>query len=350
MFVYVGSYTEAPLGFGEGIVVYRFDAESGGMTPVQTVAGVQNPSYLALNAAGTGLFAVNEIERGEVSAFLRDPQSGELTPLNRQLSHGSSPCFISLDAGGKFAFVANYGGQNVTVLQIARVGRLDPAKCVAEHKGASVNPRRQAGPHPHMIAATPDGNFVLATDLGTDEIVVYTIDEFSGELTRAGATKTEPGSGPRHFAFAPNGRTLYAINELDNTLAVYDYDGDRGQLTPRQISPALPADFTGTSYCAHVAVSPDGRFVYGSNRGHDSIAIWAVDDATGEVSLIGHEPTRGKEPRHFSLDPSGEWLLVANQNSGTVVSFRRDAATGRLTPAGPAVSVPTPVCVIFSRT
>jgi 6-phosphogluconolactonase len=349
VFVYVGSYTEAPAGFGEGIAVFRFDPESGALTPVQTVAGVQNPSFLAINDAGTGLFAVNELERGEVSAFLRDPQSGELTALNRQITHGSSPCYISLAQNGKFALIANYGGENVAVLQVARVGRLDPAKSVAEHKGSSVHPSRQTRPHPHMIAPTPDGQFVLATDLGTDEIVLYTLDEFSGELQRVGAVAAEPGSGPRHFAFAPDGRTLYVINELSSTLTVYDYDDARGQLAARQTVPALPAGFTGSSTCAHVAVSPDGRFVYGSNRGHDSIAIWSVDPMSGELSVAGHEPTQGKEPRNFALDPSGDWLLVANQHSGTIVSFHRDAETGRLTPTGQVVNVPTPVCVIFSR-
>lgn len=348
MFVYVGSYTEAPLGFGEGIAVFRFDPESGALAPVQTVTGVQNPSFLAINAAGTGLFAVNEVERGEVSAFLRDPATGQLTALNRQLTHGSSPCFISLALNGKFALVANYGGANVTVLQIARVGRLDPAKSVAEHKGSSISPSRQAGPHPHMIAPTPDGQYVLATDLGTDEIVVYTLDEFSGELQRADAVAAEPGSGPRHFAFSPDGRTLYVINELNSTLTAYDYNAIVGRFTARQTVPALPAGWIGASTCAHVAVSPDGRFVYGSNRGHDSIVIWAVDGASGELSVVGHEPTLGKEPRNFCLDPSGAWLLVANQHTGSIVSFRRDAETGRLTASGQVANVPTPVCVVFS--
>lgn len=349
MFVYVGSYTEPPQGFGEGISVYRFDPASGALSHVQTVRGVPNPSFLALNAQGTGLFAVNELERGEVSAFARDPQSGQLTALNRQLSHGSAPCYISLNSTGRFALVANYNGKNVTVLQIARVGRLDPAKSVTEHKGSSVNPLRQEGPHPHMIAETPDGRFVLATDLGTDQIVVYTLDEFSGELALVGSTAVEPGAGPRHFAFAPNGRTVYVLNELHSTLTVFDYDGERGELTARQTISALPTGFEGKSTCAHIAVSPDGRFVYGSNRGHDSIAIWAVDDATGEVSVAGHESTQGKEPRNFSLDPTGEWLLVANQHSGTLVTFRRNPDTGGLTSTGQVVMTPNPVAVLFSR-
>lgn len=344
MFVYIGSYTEPPAGLGPGISVYRFDPGSGALAHVQTIAGIRNPSYLAMNEQGTGLFAVNELERGEVSAFLRDPGTGELTALNRQLSHGSSPCHISLDRTGRFAFVANYGGGNITVFPIARVGRLDPAMSVIQHQGSSVNSQRQAEPHPHMAAATLDGRYVLVTD----RIYVYALDE-SGQLTPAGSVDAEPGAGPRHVAFAPNGRTLYVLNELNSTLVVYDYDAERGALTPRQTVPALPDGFGGQSACAHVAVSPDGRFVYGSNRGHDSIAIWAVDSATGEVSVVGHEPTGGEGPRHFSLDPSGAWLLVANQRSGTLVSFRRDPETGRLTRSGQATNTPSPVAVLFSR-
>jgi 6-phosphogluconolactonase len=349
VFVYVGSYTEPSQGRGEGISVYRFDSETGALSHVQTVADVANPSFLALDPTGRSLFAVNELERGEVSAFARDPQTGELTALNRQLSHGSAPCYISLDASGRFALVANYNGETVTVIPIARVGRLDPPTSVLTHKGSSVHPDRQVGPHPHMIAPTPDGRFVLATDLGTDQIVVYRLDSDTGQLVQTGCVNAEPGAGPRHFAFAPNGRTLYVLNELDSTLAVYDYDGDRGALTPRQTVSALPEGFDGESTCAHIVVSPDGRFIYGSNRGHDSIAIFAVDEASGYVTPAGHEPTQGKVPRNFGLDPTGSWLLAANQGSDTIVTFRRDPDSGALTPTGQVTDSPTPIAILFSR-
>jgi 6-phosphogluconolactonase len=204
-----------------------------------------------------------------------------------------------------------------------------------------------------MIAPTPDGRFVLATDLGTDEIMVYRLDDQTGRLVpndRGPArVHAAPGAGPRHFAFAPNGRTLYVINELASTLAVYDYDGERGEIRHRQTVSALPAGFGGRNTGAHVAVSPDGGFVYASNRGHDSIAIWAVDQGSGAVALVGHEPTRGGDPRHFAIDPTGSWLLVGNQHSGTIVTFRRDPASGTLAATDRVTRTPSPVAIVFGR-
>jgi 6-phosphogluconolactonase len=249
--------------------------------------------------------------------------------------------------------VANYNGETVTALPIAEDGRLEPASSVVRHQGASVNPQRQERPHPHMIAPTPDGRFVLATDLGTDRVLAYRLDPATGALVPndAGPTfvQVEPGSGPRHFAFAPSGRTLYVINELSSTLTVFAYDGGTGALQPRQTVATLPDDFNGESWCAHVAVAPDGRFVYGSNRGHDSITIWEADPDSGEVTLVGHESTRGKTPRNFALDPTGAWLLVANQDSHTVVAFRRDPSSGTITATGQVTEVPSPIAVVFSR-
>lgn len=353
VFVYVGAYTEPQQGTASGIGVFRFDPDAGTLSPVQTVTDVANPSFLALDLGQRHLYAVNELDDGHISAFARDPRTGELTPLNRQSSHGAAPCYVGLDPSGRFALVANYAGGTLAALPIAGDGRLEPATSVVRHEGSGVDPRRQERPHPHMVAPMPDGRFILATDLGTDRIAIYRLDGATGRLEpneRGPAFATvDPGSGPRHFTFGPRGRTLYVINELASTLTVCDYEGERGDIRPRQTVSTLPAGFAGQSFCAHVAVSPDGRFVYGSNRGHDSIAVFAVDDAGGEVSPLGHKPTGGKTPRHFALDPTGAWLLAANQESDTIVTFRRDRETGTLTATGQVTRTPSPVAVLFGR-
>lgn len=352
MFVYVGSYTEPSAGTGDGISVYRLDAASGGLTLVQTVNGVANPSFLALDAGGRNLYAVNELDEGGVSAFARDPETGRLIFLNRQASRGASPCYVSLDAAGRYALVANYGDGTVAALPIAADGRLRPAAGVVQHEGSSVHPERQTGPHAHMIAPAPSGDLMLATDLGTDRILVYRLDGATGRLLpndRGPAfAEADPGAGPRHFAFGQDGRRLYVINELASTLTAYDYDPGSGEMRPRQTVPTLPDGFDGESTCAHGAVSPDGRFVYGSNRGHDSIAIWKVDPASGALTPVGHEPTRGKDPRNFAIDLTGAWLLAANQRSDTIVAFHRDAASGTLAATGDVTRTGSPVAVVFA--
>jgi 6-phosphogluconolactonase len=353
MFVYVGTFTEPPMGSAEGLYVYRFDPETGALTHAQTLSGVASPAFLALDAGQRFLYAVSETSNGAVSAYSRDPGTGELRALNSQSAHGASPCYIGLDASGRYALVANYNGETVTVLPVREDGHLREATIVVRHQGSSVNPQRQERPHPHMIAPAPGGRFVLATDLGTDRVMIYQLDTTTGRLepNQLGPAfaATELGAGPRHFAFAPNGRTVYVINELASTLTVFDFDGETGALQARQTVSTLPEDFDGTSWCAHVVVSPDGRFVYGSNRGHDSITIWAIDQNSGEVTLVGHESTRGQTPRNFALDPTGRWLLAANQDTHTVVTFRRDPESGGLTATGQVAEILSPVCLVFSR-
>ncbi|MBA2276583.1 MAG: lactonase family protein [Chloroflexia bacterium] len=353
MFVYVGTYTQPPMGDAEGILVASFDDASGALTPVQTVREVANASFLAVGPGGRFVCAVRETDEGEVGAFARDDGTGELNALNRQSSHGSGPCYVSFDPSGRFVLVANYGSGTLAVLPIAADGHLEPATSVVQHDGSTgQNTERQDGPHAHMIAPSPDGSFVLATDLGLDQIIVYRFDTNTGKLTRndaeGGVALARPGAGPRHFAFAPDGRTVYVINELDSTLTTYAWDAQRGTLTERQSVAALPDDFHGENTCAQVVVAPDGRFVYGSNRGHDSIAIWSVDEQSGALTPVGHVPTGGQTPRNFALDPTGTWLLAANQASGTVVTFRRDAASGSLSPTGAVLDIPSPVCIVFS--
>jgi 6-phosphogluconolactonase len=351
MFVYVGAYTKPPYGHADGISVFQFDPESGDMAHMQTVAGILSPSFLAADPSWRHLYSVNEWDDGTVTAFARDPISGKLIELNRERTHGDAPCYVSLDSTARYLLVTNYAGETVVVLPIAEDGRVKPASCAVRHSGLSIHPDRQERPHPHMIAPAPDGRFVLVTDLGTDQILTYEIETETGQLVpnRQGPAfaSAEPGAGPRHFAFAPNGRAVYVINELASNLTVYDYKPENGELNARQTVSSLPSDFSGENTCAHVVVSSDGRFIYGSNRGHDSIAIWAVENASGEVRLVGNESSRGRSPRNFAIDPSWKWLLAANEKSDTIVTFRRDSASGLLTATGQVTETPSPVAILF---
>lgn len=350
MFLYVGGYTSGAQGEIEGIGVYRFDPETGGIEHVETAGGIVNPSFLAVGADGKNVYSVAESPAaGSVVAYARDPETGTLRELNRQSSEGIGPCHVSIDGSGRYVLAANYGSGGIAACPIGEGGRLEAATGAIQHEGSSVNPDRQAGPHAHMIAQTPDGQYVYATDLGADRIFGYTLEASTGELVPApdAGASAEPGAGPRHFAFSPDGQTVYVINELDSTLSRYAYDAGSGRLDPRQTVSTLPEGFDGENSCAQVVVSPDGRFVYGSNRGHDSIAVWAVGE-DGELSLLRHVPAGGKTPRNFALDPSGGWLLVANQDSDTVAVMRRDPESGLPEEPGTVHNVPSPSCLVFA--
>lgn len=347
MFVYVGSYTEAPYGDGPGISAFRFDEETGKLTPFQTLGGVQNPSFLVAAKDGRHVYSTNELPEGGVSAFARDTGTGELTALNREATHGADPCYVSIDPSGRYALASNYTGGSVAVVPIAEDGSVKPASDVVKHEGSSVRSDRQEAAHPHMVHASPDGEAIVVTDLGGDAVFSYGFDAAAGKLLpRPERTaKAEPGSGPRHFAFAPDGATLYVLNELTDTLTAYDWND--GSPVARQTVPALSGDPVDDLSGAHVLVSPDGRFVYGSNRGHGSITVTKVDNQTGKLTVLGQVPTGGKTPRGFGMDPSGRWVLVANQDAGTLVTFRRNAETGLLEETGNVAAVTSPVTVIF---
>ena len=347
MVLSIGAYSEESMGHASGIGLTRFDAERGVLEPVGSVVEARNPSYLALAADGSVLYSVNELENGGVSAFARDPTSGTLRLLNSQPTGGAHPCNLSLDRSGRFLLVVNYTGGNVAVFPIADDGSLGPASQVLAHAGASVDPDRQEEPHPHMIAPSPDGRFVYVTDLGTDQVVRYRLDTDAGTLVDPLATDMTPGMGPRHFAFSPDGGSMVVIGELDSTLVSFAIS-DGGALTPVSGVSTLPNDFTGESTCAHVQFSPDGRFVYGSNRGHDSIAVAAFDATSRELEIVEIVPTGGQEPRNFTIDPSGDWLLAANQNSDTITVFRCDTESGRLTATGVSIESPSPVMLLFA--
>ena len=348
--VYVGTYTKKG---SEGIYVYRLDTSSGALEPVSKATGVENPSFLAIHPSRRYLYAVDEVREfkgqpgGAVSAFAIDPKTGDLTYLNQQLSRGAGPCHLSVDQTGKFVLAANYSAGSAAILPIRDDGRLGEATDVVQHQGSSVNPKRQKGPHAHSINLSPDNRFAFVADLGLDKIMIYQLDLGEGKLKPNDPpfAKVPPGAGPRHFAFHPNGKYAYVINELDNTMTAFAYDAARGALTEIQTLSTLPEGFDETSYCADVHVSPSGKFLYGSNRGHDSIVIFEIDEGTGKLSLVGHEPTQGKNPRNFAIDPTGAFLLAANQDSDSIVVFRIDEKTGKLTPTGHVAEVSMPVCL-----
>jgi 6-phosphogluconolactonase len=356
--VYVGTYTQAPAKNGQrskGIYRFRLDTATGALALEATTGGIANPSFLALHPNGRFLYAGSEVREhgqrkgGAAVGFAIDP-AGSLSPLNDQLTGGAGPCYLSLEPTGRLLMVANYASGSLTAIPVREDGSLAPASPVIQHTGAGPVADRQEGPHAHCIVPDPSGRYALAADLGIDKVMVYRLDVPGGRLVPAEPPSADvaAGAGPRHIAFHPNGRWLYVTGELDSTLTVFSWDAERGRLQHVQAISTLPAGWQGVNYPAEVAVAPSGRFVYMSNRGHDSIAIFAVDDATGRLSAVGHEPTQGAFPRHFSLDPSGAYMLVANQDGGNVVVFRVDAATGKLTPTGHVVDVPLPVCVRFA--
>jgi 6-phosphogluconolactonase len=355
MLVYFGTYTTGQK--SKGIYVSRFDTTTGALTPPELAAEAASPSFLALHPDKRFLYAVNEINEidgrkaGGVSAFAIDPQRGTLAPLNRQPSGGPGPAHVIVDRQGRNVLVANYGGGSVAVLPIGADGRLQAPSSVVQHTGSSVDPQRQKEPHAHSINVDADNRFAYAADLGLDKILIYRFNAADGTLTPNDPpfAQVEPGSGPRHFAFHPRGRFAYVINEMRCTVTAFGHDAARGALTAIQTISTLPQGQSvekGFS-TAEVQVHPSGRFLYGSNRGHDTIAVFTIDEKTGRLTSVQHEPTQGSTPRNFGIDPAGHFLLAANQRSDSVVVFRINASTGRLTPAGSRIEVGAPVCVKF---
>jgi 6-phosphogluconolactonase len=348
--VFVGTYSPADQ---EGIRVFEMDLATGALTAKGGAKGVANPSFLAVHPNGRFLYAVGEAalpgkKGGAVAAFALDPATGALTLLNLESSVGNGPCHIVVDKAGKNALVANYGGGSIAALPIGEDGRLKPHSAFVQHTGSSVNPGRQKEPHAHSINLDPANRFAFCADLGLDKVMVYRFDGAKGTLEANDPAfgTVAPGSGPRHFAFHPSGRYAYVINEMLSTLTAFTYDAAKGSLTELQTLPTLPHEVKGNS-TAEVVVSPDGRFVYGSNRGHDTIATFEVDAATGKLTAKGHAPILGKTPRNFAIDPTGDWLLAAGQGSNSVQVFRRNASTGALEPTPHRVEVPKPVCVRY---
>jgi len=342
--VYVGTYTKE----SKGIYLYHLNPATGELTYESAVEGIQNPSFLDIHPNGQSLYSVSEVggdPGGAIAAFSIDPSNGHLAPLNQVSSCGKGPCHLSIDATGSYVLAANYSSGSVAMIPIKDDGSLGEPADSAQHEGSSADPSRQKGPHAHSITVAPDNRFAYAADLGLDQILVYELDYAAGKLVPQLPVTVQPAAGPRHFAFHPNGAYGYLINELDNTFVAYSRDAATGTLTELQVISTLPEGFSDTSYCADVHVSADGRFLYGSNRGHDSIAIYAINGDTGKVSPVGYESTQGKFPRNFGIDPSGSCMLVANQNTDDIVSYHINKDSGTLKPTGHVTKVGAPVCV-----
>jgi 6-phosphogluconolactonase len=347
--VYLGTYTRADHG-SRGIYRCVLDLKTGGLTEPHLAAEAENPSFVEIHPNGRFLYAVSEAGRtGSVSAYEIDVDSGNLKFLNRRPSGGAGPCHLSIDHAGRNVLVANYGSGSASVIPIQSDGSLAEPTGFVQHEGSSVNPKRQKGPHAHSINVSPDDRFAFVADLGIDKIMIYRLDAQDGTIVAGNPpfVQLKPGAGPRHFAFHPTGHYAYVINELECTITAFRYESASGMLKQVQTVPTLPQDFTGSNTCAEIRVHPSGRFVYGSNRGHDSIAAYRIDPADGTLTLVEHETARVKTPRNFNIDPTGTFCVVANQGSDSVVVFRIDQQTGALEPTGHALSVPKPVCIRF---
>jgi len=350
--VYVGTYTDKG---SKGIYAYRFDPVTGEATATGLAAETPNPSFLAVDSAHKYLYAVNETDNfngghtGAVSMFAIDRATDRLTLLQTVSSLGADPAHLSLDKTGRYLLVANYTSGNIAVFPVENDGRLGPHSAFVQHTGSGANSERQAGPHAHEIQASNDNQFVFTSDLGLDELLVYRFDPRTGSLSpnSPAFAKISPGSGPRHFAIAPSGKFVYLVNELSSTVTVFAFTTSSGKLKEQQTISTLPAGFNGENTTAEIQVDAKGKFLYVSNRGNDSVAVFAIDPHNGKLSLAERVLTGGKTPRHFTLDPTGKWLFAANQDSNSITIFRVDPNNGRLTPTSRTLQVASPVCVVF---
>jgi 6-phosphogluconolactonase len=337
--VYIGGYTT-----DDGIGLASLDASTGALVTARTVAETPDPSYLVLSEDGRFLYAVNELDDGLVSAF--SVASGSLTLLGQQSTHGSQPCHLAVHPSGRYVLCANYGSGSVSVHPVLPDGSVGAATHVVQHSGSGPNPDRQEGPHAHMVACDPVEEYVFAVDLGTDSVYVYAIDLDSGRLTERSRLALRPGAGPRHIAFQPDWLTAYVINELDSTLVVCDWSPATGRLSIIQTVSTRPADAAGDNFPAAVVLSADGRFVYGSNRGDDTIAVFTTYDDGRRVELVQTVPTGGEQPRDLAISPDGSTLYAANQRSDSITSFTIDRDSGHLAPLGTPLSWPQPARVL----
>jgi 6-phosphogluconolactonase len=364
--LFVGTYTEAsghPTG-SKGIYSYRFNEASGKLKPLGVAAETVNPSFLAVAPGNKFLYAVNELQHyqgqssGGVTAFALDRQSGKLKLLNEVASRGADPCYISFDRTGKYVLVANYTGGTVAVFPVSSDGHIRDASSVEDDKGdLGPNKERQEHSHAHWIQASAHNHFVYVSDLGLDRVLIYKFDATNGVLSSeaAGPSNTNflsatlaPGTGPRHVAFSTDRKFMYVLGEMDSTVTVFANEANETYRSLQKIS-ALPAGFSGESTAAEIEVHPNGRFLYTSNRGDDSIVVFSIDKGTGRLTFVQRVQSGGKTPRHFAIDPAGTKLLAANQDSGNIVEFKIDPASGRLTSVGEVAKVASPVCIVFVR-
>ena len=365
--LFVGTYTK---GASKGIYAYRYQAASGQLTSLGLAAEAVNPSFLTVDPSRKFLYSVNEVQdykgeaSGAVTAFAIDRKSAKLSRLNEVASRGADPCYIALDKTGKYVLVANYTGGNVSVLPVLPDGHVGDASSVIKDAGAlGPNKERQEAPHAHWIEPSARNRFAYVADLGLDRVLIYKFDATTGKLAfgesatakvKAASLDTKgyfsatlaPGTGPRHVAFSADGDFMYVLGELDSTVTVFANDAKETYRSIQKIS-ALPAGYSGHNDAAEIAIHPSGKFLYTSNRGHDSIAVFSIEKSTGRLSLVGNVSTQGKAPRNFAIDPTGSHLLVANQESDNIVVFNIDPATGGLKPTGQVAKVGSPVCLVF---
>jgi 6-phosphogluconolactonase (cycloisomerase 2 family) len=360
LIAYVGCYTGpgggstlpmAQQGHGQGIKVYRMDPNTGGLSEIQLLKTLDNPSFLAIDPTQRILVAIHGSNTSQVSSYAIDPASGTLTFLSSQSSNGTNPVYPVISADSRWVLIANYTGSTIAAYPLGPDGRLGEATHVVTHTGPPGPLPAQNAPHPHQITWDTDGRFVLVPDLGLDKVFVYKFDGSTGKFSPNDFPflVLPAGSGPRHLAFHPSGSYVYVINEHKSTLTACAYDREKGALLPLQTVSSLPSDFSGASTCAEVVVHPSGQFVYGSNRGHESIVSYAIDQATGMLSPIEWTPIDGKTPRHFNLDPTGSYLYAEGFDSDSIKIFSVDGATGRLTPTGQMIETGSPVCLIFGK-
>ncbi len=348
--VYIGTSG----GDSEGIYLLRLDLETGELTHEGLAAEADSPGFLALHPTESLLYAVGRMQDeegqriGALSAFRIEEGTGELSLINQASSIDAGPCHIAVDRAGRHVAAANYGGGSFLVRAIEEDGALGDVTAHVQHEGSSVHPRQQ-NPHAHAVDFSPDGRFLYVSDLGIDKVMIYRYDSETGaiEPNEPPHAEVAPGAGPRHFDFDPRADFAYVINELDNTVTAFAYDAETGALETVQTAPTLLEDFEEENTTAEIRLHPSGRFLYGSNRGHDSIAVFAVDEESGELTPLDHTSTQGERPRNFNVDPSGQYLLAANQDTHNVVVFRIDQQTGLLEPTGEEVEVPSPICVVF---
>ena len=351
-FAYVGTYTT-----GESKGIYQFRVQEGPGGPafvsVGLAAATPNPSFLAVDPKRRVLFAVNETSdfegrpSGAVSAFSIEAATGRLTFLNQKATNGTDPCHLALDPAGRHLVVANYSSGSVAVFRVEADGHLGDMTSFVQHEGKSVHPQRQQGPHAHAINFDPTGRFVYVCDLGIDQVLAYRLDANTGKLTAAGSTPLAPGAGPRHLAFGRDGKFAYVVNELNSTVTAFATEPGSPKLRELQTISTLPAGFTGRSTCAEIHVHPSGAFLYASNRGHDSLAIFSVDPTRGTLQAMGHHSTGGKTPRHFDFTPAGTHVISESQDSNTMQVSAVDAKTGLLKVTGALIPTPVPICVVF---
>jgi 6-phosphogluconolactonase len=350
-FVYVGTYTAKTQ--SKGIYLFEFSPATGKFTPKGVAAATPDPSWVAVHPNGKFLYAANESAKAStITSFSIDPATGKLAQLNQLPALGEDPCYLSFDKTGKFLLVANYSSGNVAVFPILPDGRLGHHTALQSDKGQlGPNKERQDAPHAHWIEPGAHNHFVYVSDLGLDRVLMYKFDAATGALTSGEpadhfSATVAPGNGPRHVAFAPRGKFMYVLSELTSTVSVFSNDGKEMWRSVQEVA-TLPKDFKGRNDAAEIAILPKGNFLYTSNRGHDSIVVFAIEPQKGTLTRVADVPTGGKEPRHFAIDPTGHFLFAENQNSDLIVEFRIDPATGRLTPANETAQAPSPICIAF---